>query len=88
MNYPFLTQKTNIMKGNTDTIKSFRIEAKNSGPHVLLAAGVHGDEYEPILTALELILELPKILISGCVTVVPIVNVTAYWVSSRYGKTI
>ncbi|HUZ58849.1 MAG TPA: succinylglutamate desuccinylase/aspartoacylase family protein [Hanamia sp.] len=74
------------MKENTDTIKSFCIEAKNPGPHILLAAGVHGDEYEPMLTALELIRELPEILISGCVTIVPIVNVTAYRASSRYGE--
>lgn len=76
----------NIMKESTDTIKSFRIEAKKFGPHVLLVAGVHGDEYEPMLTALELKNELPQMLISGSVTVVPIVNVTAYRVSSRYGE--
>ena len=76
----------NIMKENIDTIKSFRIESKELGPHVLLAAGVHGDEYEPMLTALELINELPQILISGSVTVVPVVNVTAYNTSSRYGE--
>ena len=74
------------MKENIDTIKSFRIESKAPGPHVLLAAGVHGDEYEPMLTALELINELPQILISGSVTVVPVVNVTAYNTSSRYGE--
>ena len=78
--------EVNIMKENINNIKSFRIEAKNSGPHVLLAAGVHGDEYEPMLTALQLINELPHILISGSVTIVPIVNVTAYLVSSRYGE--
>lgn len=74
------------MKENIDKIKSFRIEAKKPGSNVLLAAGVHGDEYEPMLTAMELISELPQILISGSVTVVPIVNVTAYRVSSRYGE--
>lgn len=71
---------------NTDSIKSARIKAKNAGPHVLLVAGVHGDEYEPILTALELIPELPAILISGEVTVVSTVNVTACRLSSRYGE--
>lgn len=78
--------EVNIMKGNIDHIKSFRIEGKKSGPHVLLAAGVHGDEYEPMLTALELIGELPQLLISGSVTIVPVVNVTAYRMSSRYGE--
>lgn len=78
--------EVNIMKENTNVIKSFRIDAKKSGPHVLLAAGVHGDEYEPMLTAQELINEIPQLLISGSVTLVPIVNVTAYHVSSRYGE--
>lgn len=74
------------MKANTESIKKFRIEAKNPGPNILVAAGVHGDEYEPILAARELVHDLPKVLISGCVTVVPIVNVTAYRMSSRYGE--
>lgn len=74
------------MKEKSDMIKNFRIKAKNSGPHVLLVAGVHGDEYEPMLTALELIQELPQLLISGDVTVVTIVNVTAYLLSSRFGQ--
>ena len=81
-----LHAEVNIMKENINSIKSFRIEAKNPGPHVLLAAGVHGDEYEPMLTALELLNELPEILFSGTVTIVPIVNVTAYQVTSRYGE--
>lgn len=74
------------MKENVDQIKRVRVEAKKSGPHVLLTAGVHGDEYEPILAALELIKELPQILTLGNVTIVPIVNVTAYRMSSRYGE--
>lgn len=78
--------EANIMKENINHIKSFRIEGKTPGPHVLLAAGVHGDEYEPVLTAIELINELPQLLISGSVTIVPIVNVTAYRMSSRYGE--
>lgn len=76
----------NTMKENIDAIKPFCIEAKKPGPHVLLAAGVHGDEYEPMLAALELINELSQILISGCVTVVPIVNVSACRSGSRYGE--
>ena len=74
------------MKDNTDSIKSFRIEAKKPGPNILVAAGVHGDEYEPILAALGLVDELRQVLISGRVIVVPIVNVSAYTVSSRYGE--
>ena len=76
----------NIMKENIDSIKSFRIEAKNPGPHVLVTAGVHGDEYEPMLAAVELMQDLPKVLISGSVTVVSIVNISAYSIGSRYGE--
>lgn len=73
------------MKEGIDTIKSFTFEAKQTGPHLLLTAGVHGDEYEPMLAALELTGEIPKLLIRGRVTIVPVVNVTAYNAGSRYG---
>lgn len=76
----------NRINDNMNVIKSFRIEGKNSGPHLLLTAGVHGDEYEPVLAARELVNELPEILTSGRVTIVPVVNVTAYRMSSRYGE--
>lgn len=73
------------MKGKSNVIQSFRIEGKQSGPAVLLAAGVHGDEYEPMLTSLELIVELPQQLRAGRVTIVPVVNDSAYHISSRNG---
>jgi predicted deacylase len=69
-----------------DLIKSYCIDTNKPGPKVLVTAGVHGDEYEPILTALKLIDQLPKILKSGSVTIVPITNESAYLHSSRYGE--
>ena len=77
--------KENTMKEDTDLLKSFRVDSKNPGPNLLLTAGVHGDEYEPILTALELIRTIPRILVSGSVTIVTVVNGTAYGAGSRYG---
>jgi predicted deacylase len=74
------------MDEKTDFIKSVGIEAKNPGPHVLVTAGVHGDEYEPMLAGIELIKELPKILNSGRVTVVPVANINAYTAGSRFGE--
>jgi predicted deacylase len=56
------------------------------GPRVLLTAGVHGDEYEPILAAMKLMQLLPGRLKSGSVTIVPVVNPTAYASNSRYGS--
>ncbi|GAB3254196.1 succinylglutamate desuccinylase/aspartoacylase family protein [Larkinella harenae] len=55
------------------------------GPHVLLVAGVHGDEYEPILAASALAHELGNQLSSGSVTIVPVVNESAYQQANRCG---
>lgn len=71
---------------NNDLIKSFCIDTNKAGPKVLLTAGVHGDEFEPILTAMKLISLLPEILENGSVTIVPITNESAYFNSSRYGE--
>ena len=71
---------------NNDLIKSYCIDTNKAGPKVLLTAGVHGDEYEPMLSAMKLISQLPEILESGCVTIVPITNQSAYFNSSRYGE--
>jgi predicted deacylase len=74
------------MKENTTSIKSYRLNAGGQGPHLLITAGVHGDEYEPIVAALELVDEIPPILTRGTVTVVPVVNTTAYASRSRFGE--
>lgn len=67
-------------------VKSYRVDSGKAGPNVLLTAGVHGDEYEPMLTAMQLINELPELLASGSVTIVPITNESAYAHGSRYGE--
>lgn len=69
-----------------ESIRSYTIQAGKSGPYVLLTAGVHGDEYEPMLAALELIPLLSDILIAGTVTIVPVVNTTAYQRGNRLGS--
>lgn len=73
-----------IMKEYINSIKSYYFGAEESSPHLLLAAGVHGDEYEPVLAALQLISEMPQLLRRGSVTIVPVVNVTAYEAGIRY----
>lgn len=67
-------------------VKSYRVDSGKAGPKVLLTAGVHGDEFEPILTAMRLIDELSGLLESGSVTIVPVTNESAYFNSSRYGE--
>jgi predicted deacylase len=66
--------------------KVFYIDSGCPGSRVLLTAGVHGDEYEPILTAIELISSLPGCLVNGSVTIVPFCNESAYDSSSRFGE--
>ena len=57
------------------------------GPHLLITAGVHGDEYEPVLTVLRLIREQLKGKISsGTLTLVPVVNQSAFSRATRTGE--
>jgi len=62
---------------------STTIKSKKNGPRGLIIAGVHGDEYEPILAVLQLIGELEGKLECGTLTLVPIVNKNAYLTASR-----
>lgn len=71
---------------NNDLVKLHRIDTNKAGPNILLTACIHGDEYEPILALMGLVAELPAILGSGSVTIVPISNESAYFNNSRYGK--
>ena len=61
------------------------INSGRPGWHVLITAGVHGDEYEPILAALELAKKIPALLQKGSVTIVPIVNTSAASIDNRLG---
>ena len=62
------------------------IKSELAGPAVLLCAGVHGDEYEPMLAAMALLDELPGRLVKGSVRIVTVVNESAYYSASRYGS--
>jgi predicted deacylase len=61
------------------------IDGLKKGPHVLVTAGVHGDEYEPILAAGRLARFVQGTLVAGRVTIVPLVNKLAYENASRFG---
>lgn len=61
------------------------ITASRKGPTVLITAGVHGDEYEPMLAALELAAALPRQLTAGNVQVITVANTSAYEAVSRFG---
>jgi predicted deacylase len=64
----------------------YTIDSGCEGPSVLITAGVHGDEYEPIIAANHLISNLSPQLKRGKLTIVPIVNTTAVANGSRYGS--
>ena len=75
-----------ITKGNIDMEKqAWQINSDKKGPHVLLLAGVHGDEYEPMVALAELAGVLRQTIHRGRVTIDPLVNTSAYERSSRFG---
>lgn len=66
--------------------KTHRISTGSPGPHVLITAGVHGDEYEPISAAARLADKIPDMFINGQVTIVPVVNESAFKRHNRCGE--
>jgi predicted deacylase len=62
-----------------------QIIGKQSGPHVLITGGVHGDEFEPMAAARRLLHSLRADELRGTVTVVPVVNEPAFRRGQRTG---
>lgn len=67
------------------------LTGKRAGPRVLITAGVHGDEYVPMLTVRELIrrFETEADLLNqlqGRLTLVPVVNESAFRLGRRCGE--
>jgi predicted deacylase len=74
------------MNDMNDLFETFTIPSGQPGPRLLITAGVHGDEYEPMLAAAELLRLLPGLLKKGTVTVAPVVNTGAYRLGARCGE--
>lgn len=74
------------MKENMDLIRKYTIGSEGKRPNVLILAGVHGDEYEPMLAAWDLLSELDGLLVKGSVTIIPVANEGAYLNGSRLGR--
>ena len=74
------------MKKNHSLFTSYHYKGQQPGPHLLITAGVHGDEYEPILAATELVSKMEYLLLSGSVTIVPVVNESAFSLGTRCGS--
>lgn len=72
-----------IMKEQNKNIR--KIIAGEAGPKLLLLAGVHGDEYEPMMAAMELYRRLEGRLAKGTVTIITVANESAYSSGQRTG---
>jgi predicted deacylase len=66
--------------------RSHTITGRQPGPHLLMTAGVHGDEFEPMVAARRLIDAAEGEVTSGRLTVVPVVNEAAYARGSRVAE--
>lgn len=73
------------MRFSLDFSSPRSIYSQLKGPRVLITAGVHGDEYEPMIAARELISIIEDKLIAGSVTIIPVVNSSAYKAGRRFG---
>ena len=61
------------------------IDSGIAGPHLVITAGVHGDEFEPMQCIHALMDQLPGQLLQGKLTLVPCVNVDAFLSGDRTG---
>lgn len=59
------------------------IEGARPGPHTLIIAGVHGDEFEPMAAVHRLITTIDRTALRGRVTLVPVTNAAAYASAKR-----
>tara|TARA_R110002095_G_scaffold213311_1_gene203703 strand:+ start:651 stop:1556 length:906 start_codon:yes stop_codon:yes gene_type:complete len=66
-------------------IESLSIEGARPGKHLLILGGVHGDEYEPMAAIRLLKTRIHPELLTGRVTLVPVVNQPAYERMNRRG---
>lgn len=62
------------------------IEGQRPGPRLLIMAGVHGDECEPMVAVSQLRAQLDPAKLSGCVMLIPVANESAYRRASRTGE--
>jgi predicted deacylase len=54
------------------------ITGSHPGPHLLVTGGVHGDEFEPMVTVRRLLREIDPAQLRGRLTLVPVVNEPAF----------
>ena len=74
------------MQLSFDIYNPFTADSGIAGPTVLVTAGVHGDEYEPMIAAFELMGKAGAQVKKGKLVIVPVTNTSAYNGCSRYGS--
>lgn len=67
-------------------LQSIVLASDEPGPRLLITAGVHGDEYEPMVAVRRVAEWLEGRLLKGTVMLIPIVNQAAYRRGSRVGE--
>jgi predicted deacylase len=67
-----------------ETLHRRELQGIHPGPHLLITGGVHGDEFEP-MAALRRLSRLPLPGLRGRVTLVPVVNTSAFQRGERCG---
>ena len=77
---------------NTTLIKTIMlnyltIKGNQSGPHLSITAGVHGDEYEPMEISRRIYQKVKRMQdkLNGNLTIIPVVNKSAFELRSRMG---
>jgi predicted deacylase len=74
-----------MTKTSNSYLDYYSNSASEKGPHLLIIAGVHGDEFEPMIAATNLVKRLQNKNIKGKVTILPIANIIAYDIGKRCG---
>ena len=69
----------------TVQLQQKEIDGHADGPRLLITAGVHGDEFESMAAVRRLMHEIDAASLSGHLTLVPVVNESAYARQHRFG---
>ena len=70
--------------GSVTEVPYFEFIGEKPGPHLTVIAGIHGAEYSSIAAARQFVLELDRTKVIGRITVMPIVNVLAFWARAPF----
>ena len=70
--------------GTQISIPYFEFVGSDPGPHLTVIAGIHGAEYSSIAAARKFVAEVDENQVIGRITVMPIVNVLAFWARAPF----